>query len=40
MLVFKDDVAVTLTPVSKEASELLDRIFGGMVVEKWTVWCG
>lgn len=40
VLAFKDDVAATLTPVTRETDELIDKIIGEMAVKKWIAWCG
>jgi hypothetical protein len=40
VLVFKDDVAINLEPITVETEKIVDDLLGDMVVSKSHVYCG
>jgi len=40
VLLFKDDVIISLEPMTVETEKEVDEILGDMVVSKSRVWCG
>lgn len=40
VLVFKDDVVVSMETVTVENEKVLEELLGDMVVSKCRVWCG
>jgi len=40
VLVFKDDIVATLTPVTEESEKTIEKLLDGMIIQKSKVWCG
>lgn len=40
VLAFKDDVVISLEPMTLEEEKIADKLFGEMIESKWRAWCG